>query len=83
LENKSESASAKVEEPKTKKRKGKIAKVFKLHKEGKSAKEIAKKMKIKETLVRSYIWRAENPEKYAELLKRYFAKKKAAKPSET
>lgn len=74
---------AKVEEPKTKKRKGKIAKVFKLHQEGKSAKEIAEKMKIKETLVRSYIWRAANPEKYAELLKRYFAKKKTAKPSET
>ena len=61
--------------PKLKKM-GKVAKVFKLCEEGKSIKEIGDKMKLSERVVRSYIWRAKNPEKYRELLKRYFAKKK-------
>ena len=79
-----ENAPAKVEEeskPK-KKKKGKIAQVYKLHKKGVRVKEIAEKMQIKETLVRSYIWRSANPEKYKELLKRYFAKKKETAKSD-
>lgn len=73
----SESAPAKVEEPKSKKKKkGKISRIYEMHKKGVSVKEIAEKMKISERLVRSYIWRAANPEKYKELLKRYFDKKK-------
>ena len=66
-----------VEEIKPKrKKKGKIASAFKLYKEGKSVKDIAEKMKISERLVRSYLWRAANPEKYKALLVRYFDKKK-------
>jgi predicted transcriptional regulator len=65
-----------------KKKKGKIAKVEKLHKEGKTVKEIAAEMGIAERIVRSYIWRAENPDKYHELLKRYYAKRKAKQETE-
>jgi len=71
-----ESAPVKVEEPKTKKKLGKIAHVYKLHEKGLSAKEIASKMKINERLVRAYIWRKQNPEKYNVLLKKYFAKRR-------
>ena len=58
------------------KRKGKIAQVYELYKKGASAKEIAEKMKLNERLVRSYLRRSANPEKYRALLQRYFAKKK-------
>jgi len=58
------------------KRKGKIAKVYALHQKGKTVKEIAEKIGISERVVRAYVWRKQHPEKYAELLKRYFAKKK-------
>ena len=54
---------------------GKIQQVYRLHQKGLSVKEIADKMKISERLVRSYLWRSANPEKYKELLKRYFTKK--------
>jgi DNA-binding NarL/FixJ family response regulator len=64
--------------PAEKKKEGRIAKVYRLHQKGVSAKEIAAKTKLSERIVRSYIWRMKNPEKYRELLKRYFAKKKAA-----
>jgi transposase len=66
------------EQPKKAKRKkkGKIAQVYKLHQEGISVKEIAAKMKLSERIVRSYVWRTKNPEKYRKLLERYFAKKK-------
>jgi cell shape-determining protein MreC len=33
-------------------------------------------MKLSERIVRSYVWRAANPEKYKALLQRYFAKKR-------
>lgn len=66
-----------AEKPKTKRKKqGKIAEVYALHQKGVSVKEIAKKKKLSEQVVRSYIWRAKNPEKYKALLKRYFEKKK-------
>lgn len=73
-----ENAPAKVGKPKSKKKKklGKIRQIYKLHQKGLSGKEIAEKMKISERLARSYIWRSNDPEKYKELLKRYFAKKK-------
>lgn len=58
------------------KRKGKIAQVYELHQKGISAKEIAEKMNLSERTVRSYVWRAANPENYKALLQRYFAKKK-------
>ncbi len=58
------------------KRKGKIAQVYKLHKKGISVKDIAEKMNVSERTVRSYVWRATNPEKYKTLLQKYFAKKR-------
>lgn len=64
------------EETQPKKAKGKIAKVYALHQKGKTVKEIAEKLGLGERVVRSYIWRKQNPSKYAELLKRYFEKKK-------
>jgi hypothetical protein len=59
------------------KKEGRIAKAYRLHQEGLKVKEIATKMKLNEWVVRAYIWRAENPEKYKALLKRYHEKKKA------
>jgi len=81
---KNENAPAKVEEskPRQQKKKGKIAQVYKLHQKGVSVKDIAEKMKLSETIVRSYIWRAANPEKYKALLQRYFAKKRQKQENE-
>jgi len=75
---KNENASAKVEEnkPRQQKKKGKIAQVYKLHQKGLSVKDIAEKLKLNEGIVRSYIWRAANPEKYKALLERYYQKKR-------
>lgn len=58
------------------KKEGRIAKVYRLHQEGVSIKEIAEKMKLSERVVRAYIWRMKKPEKYKVLLKRYFEKRK-------
>ena len=66
----------KESKPRQQKKKGKISQVYKLHQKGISVKEIAEKMKLSERIVRSYIWRAANPEKYKALIKRYFEKKK-------
>lgn len=71
-----ESETVPEETPQKKKTKGKIEKIFELHQKGKTVKEIAEKMKLSERVVRSYVWRKQNPSKYAELLKRYFEKKK-------
>lgn len=68
--------AAEVPQKKQGKKKGKIAQVYKLHQKGLSAKDIAEKMKLGERVVRAYIWRKNNPEKYRELLKRYFEKRK-------
>ena len=65
-----------------KKKKGKIAEVFRLHQKGVSAKDIAEKMKLKESIVRSYIWRMKNPEKYKALVKRYFERKRQKEENE-
>lgn len=57
--------------------------VMRLLGEGKDIKQVAEEMGIKVQLARSYKWRAENPEKFKAMLKRYFEKrktKKAAKP---
>jgi len=62
--------------PKQRKKKGKIAQVYKLHQKGVSVKEIAEKMKLSERIVRAYVWRAKNPEKFKALVQRYFAKKR-------
>ena len=58
------------------KKKDKIAKVYGLHQKGLSVKEIAEKMNLKESLIRSYIWRMKHPEKYKALVKRYFERKR-------
>ncbi|HUW48850.1 MAG TPA: hypothetical protein VMW36_08945 [Patescibacteria group bacterium] len=63
-------------------KKGKIAKVYELHQKGLSTKEISEKMKLKETIVRSYVWRSSNPQKYRDLLQRYFTKRKQKKENE-
>jgi len=76
-ENQKEPVSAENQKQKTKrKKKSKIAEVYALHQKGVKVKEIAEKMKLSEQIVRSYIWRAKNPEKYKKLLERYFEKKK-------
>jgi len=83
LKNEKEEVSPKIEEKKPKKKKkGKIAEVFRLHQEGVSVKDIAEKMKLKESVVRAYIWRMKNPEKYKELVKRWYDKKKAKAESQ-
>lgn len=64
------------------KKKGKIAKVYELHSKGLKAKAISEKLGIDERLVRSYIWRAANPQKYKMLLARYFAKRKQRQENE-
>ena len=80
MKNQKEEVSPKNQEKKPKKKKkGKIAEVFRLHNKGVSVKDIAEKMKLKESVVRAYIWRTKNPEKYKALLQRYYAKKKAKK----
>ena len=56
--------------------------VMRLLGEGKDIKQVAKELGIKVQLARSYKWRAENPEKYKAMLKRYFAKRKAKKAAE-
>jgi hypothetical protein len=58
------------------KKEGKIQKVYRLHQEGVSVKEISEKMNLGERIVRSYLWRMQNPEKHRELVRRYFTKKK-------
>ena len=63
------------QEKKTK-RKGKIAKVYKLHLKGKSVKEIGEEMKLSERVVKAYLWRCANPQKYRALLQRYYSKKR-------
>lgn len=45
------------------KKEGRIAKVYRLHQEGVSIKEIAKKMKPSQRIVGAYIWRAKNLDK--------------------
>ena len=83
MKNEKEEVSPKIEEKKPKKKKkGKIAEVFRLHQKGVSVKDIAEKMKLKESVVRAYIWRTKNPEKYKELVKRWYDKKKAKSESE-
>jgi orotate phosphoribosyltransferase-like protein len=59
------------------KKEGRIAKAHRLSQEGLKPKEIATKMKLNIRIVRAYIWRAKNPEKYQALLKRYHEKKKS------
>jgi hypothetical protein len=74
-----ENAPAKVEEPKTKqkRKKGKIKRAYEMHEKGATVKEISQKLGINERIVRSYLWRSANPEKFKALLARYYAKKKA------
>lgn len=75
LKNEKETVLERTQQKKTK-RKGKIAQVYRLHQKGIGIREISEKMNLKQTIVRSYIWRAANPEKYKALLQRYFAKKR-------
>lgn len=82
MENKNASAKVKEGKPRRQKKKGKIAQVYKLHQKGASVKEIAEKMKLSERIVRSYIWRVANPEKYKALLQRYFEKKRQKQETE-
>ena len=61
MENQKENVSAKPQRQKKKlKKKCKVAEVYAMHQKGVSVKEIAKKMKLKERIVRSYNWRAES-----------------------
>ena len=56
--------------------------VMRLLGEGKAIKQVAEELGIKVQLARSYKWRAENPEKYKAMLKRYFDKRNAKKAAE-
>ena len=82
MKNEKGDVSPKTQEKKAKKKKGKIAEVFRLHQEGVDVKDIAEKMKLKESVVRAYIWRTKNPEKYQKLVKRWYDKKRAKTESE-
>jgi hypothetical protein len=62
--------------PKKKKQESKISQVYEMHLKGINVKDIAKKTGLSERVVRAYIWRKKNPEKYQALLKRYFDKRK-------
>jgi predicted transcriptional regulator len=83
LKNETAEVAAEVPQRKQGKKKGKIAQVYKLHQKGLSAKEIASKLKINERLVRAYIWRMKNPEKYKALLNKYFARRRQKEENET
>jgi hypothetical protein len=43
---------------------------------------MAEKMNLKESVVRSYIWKMKNPEKYKKLVKRWCYKRKTKAESE-
>lgn len=61
MENLKESVSAEPQkQEKKRKKKGKVAQVYTLHKKGVSVKEITEKMKLSERVVRSYIDRYES-----------------------
>jgi len=81
LENEN-AAKVKESKPKQQKKKGKIAQVYKLHQKGTNVKEISEKMNLSERVVRAYVWRIKNPEKYKALVQRYFAKKRQKKEDE-
>jgi len=84
LKNEEETVSEENQQKERKqKRKGKIAKAYELHQKGVSIKEIAEKMKLSERIVRAYIWRKQNPEKYKALLSKYFAKRRQKQENET
>ena len=83
MKNEKEAVSEDNQQTKPKqKKKGKVAQVYKLHQKGASVKEIAEKMNLSDKIVRSYVWRMKNPEKYKALLQRYFAKRKLKKENE-
>ena len=48
-----------------------------------AVKQLAKELKISERLVRSYLWRARNPEKFKACVDRYFEKKRAKDKEES
>jgi len=79
LQNQKETVSKenKKTKPKQQKKESKIEQVYQMSQKGSSVKEIAEKKKLSERVVRSYIWRARNPEKFRALLQRYNEKKKA------
>ena len=62
--------------PKNKKKQGKIKHVWEMSQKGVSVKDIAKKTGLSERVVRSYLWRKKNPDKYKALLARYLANKR-------
>jgi hypothetical protein len=77
LQKKEEQTLAANKSQKTGRRKnGKVAEVYAMHQRGIKVKEIAKKMKIGERVVRSYVWRAGNPDKFKALIARYQKKRK-------
>jgi len=83
LQNEKENIPTENKEQKPKpKKKGKVAQVYRMHQKGISVKEIAEKMKLSERIVRSYIWRMKNPEKFRALLKRYFERRRQKKETE-
>ena len=83
MKNEKETVPEESQQKKTKqKRKGKIAQVYSLHQKDLSGKEIAEKTKLNERVVRAYIWRKENPEKYKALLNRYFSKRRQKQENE-
>jgi hypothetical protein len=82
LHNENAPAKTEVTKPKQQKKNGKIVQVYKLHQRGVGVKDIAEKLKLSERIVRAYIWRMKNPEKYAALVQRYFEKKRQNQENE-
>lgn len=83
MENETAEVAAEVTQKKQGKKKSKIVQAYALHQKGQSAKDIAEKMKLSERIVRAYIWRMKNPEKYKALVQRYFERKRQKQENET
>lgn len=83
MENETAEVAAGVPQNKQRKKKGKIVQVYALYQKGLSVKEIAEKWRLNERIVRAYIWRMKNPEKYNALVQRYFERKRQKQENET
>ena len=83
MENETIEVAAEVPQKKQRKKKGKIQQTYALYQKGVSAKMIAEKMKLSKRIVRAYIWRMKNPEKYKALVQRYFERKRQKQENET
>jgi hypothetical protein len=76
-QNRHELKAANQKQKTKQKKRGRVAEVYELYTKGVSIKAISKRTKLDERVIRSYIWRQKNPDKFSQLLKRYQEKRKA------